>query len=327
MRSDYEILGVPSDVTIEELKEKFKALALKYHPDKNPDSDAEEEFKAINNAYNNIRTYLKKQGDPISERFFLHINNIYDNNVKQIQSNDELRINCLDAFRNFLFNSEHNVQDREVMQGKLDQIRTIMNKISMLDSNVLPGLNSFLNNPYRKDVCPPVAFIERLLSIVSVTISPRPVLNQDEKFELFSQKLEDIYSCMVPKIEDKDNRRVACLQAFKKALWNLGLNDKHQGTIEANLELIKNTMEKLCTVTPYPILGSLKKYFDNFFLVKFVSRGGTVTLQQTLLQVSISPPAATAESRSPLTTNSIFQGEEIPQPPSPSVNDSFILRK
>jgi len=45
----YEILGVPRDATPEQIKEAFRRLAQKYHPDK-PGGDAEK-FKEINEAY------------------------------------------------------------------------------------------------------------------------------------------------------------------------------------------------------------------------------------------------------------------------------------
>ena len=48
----YEILGVPRNATQEEIKKAYRALALKYHPDRNPDDpEAEEKFKEASEAY------------------------------------------------------------------------------------------------------------------------------------------------------------------------------------------------------------------------------------------------------------------------------------
>ena len=47
----YKLLGVDKKATQEEIKKAFRALAIKYHPDKNPDNkEAEEKFKLTNEA-------------------------------------------------------------------------------------------------------------------------------------------------------------------------------------------------------------------------------------------------------------------------------------
>ncbi len=54
--SYYEILGVEKNATEEELKKSYRALAMKYHPDRNPgDAEAEEKFKEAAEAYDVLR--------------------------------------------------------------------------------------------------------------------------------------------------------------------------------------------------------------------------------------------------------------------------------
>ncbi|HYP27146.1 MAG TPA: molecular chaperone DnaJ [Blastocatellia bacterium] len=51
-RDYYEVLGVQRDATEQDLKQAYRRLAVKYHPDKNPgDVEAEERFKEIAEAY------------------------------------------------------------------------------------------------------------------------------------------------------------------------------------------------------------------------------------------------------------------------------------
>jgi DnaJ-class molecular chaperone len=48
----YKILGLDSLATMEEIKAAYRALAMKYHPDRNPgDKAAEDKFKEIQTAY------------------------------------------------------------------------------------------------------------------------------------------------------------------------------------------------------------------------------------------------------------------------------------
>lgn len=50
-RDYYEILGISKDATETEIKKAYRKLAMKYHPDKNKEDDAEEKFKEISESY------------------------------------------------------------------------------------------------------------------------------------------------------------------------------------------------------------------------------------------------------------------------------------
>ncbi len=50
-RDYYEVLGVPHDADTKAVKDAFRKLALKYHPDRNKEPGAEERFKEIAEAY------------------------------------------------------------------------------------------------------------------------------------------------------------------------------------------------------------------------------------------------------------------------------------
>jgi curved DNA-binding protein len=58
----YKALGIEKGATADEIKKAFRKLAVKYHPDRNPDNKAaEDKFKEINEAYAVLSDAEKKQ--------------------------------------------------------------------------------------------------------------------------------------------------------------------------------------------------------------------------------------------------------------------------
>ena len=61
-RDYYEVLGVNKNASADDIKRSYRRLAMKYHPDKNPDNEeAEAKFKECAEAYEVLSDPDKKQ--------------------------------------------------------------------------------------------------------------------------------------------------------------------------------------------------------------------------------------------------------------------------
>lgn len=60
-RDYYDILGIDKDASQADIKKAYRKMALKYHPDRSDEEDAEEKFKEINEAYQVLSDKEKRQ--------------------------------------------------------------------------------------------------------------------------------------------------------------------------------------------------------------------------------------------------------------------------
>lgn len=60
-RDYYEILGVPRDADPDRIKKAYRKLAMRYHPDRSEEPDAEERFKEVTEAYEVLRDEKKRR--------------------------------------------------------------------------------------------------------------------------------------------------------------------------------------------------------------------------------------------------------------------------
>ena len=67
----YEVLGIAPDATQREVKQAYRGLAMKFHPDHNPEKlDAVERFKQIQQAYETLTG--RRKDSRISATNFFH---------------------------------------------------------------------------------------------------------------------------------------------------------------------------------------------------------------------------------------------------------------
>ncbi|BDT61480.1 MAG: chaperone protein DnaJ [Flavobacteriales endosymbiont of Rhyzopertha dominica] len=98
MKNYYEILGVPKNATINEIKKAYRKLAIKYHPDKNKNNKIyEEKFKEAAEAYSVLSDTEKRK----------RYDNFGNNNNEEYYSTSS-NMNMEDIFTNFgdIFNDE-----------------------------------------------------------------------------------------------------------------------------------------------------------------------------------------------------------------------------
>ena len=73
----YKILGVSENASQDDIKKSYRALSLKYHPDRNPDPTATEKCKKMNEAYEILGDEQKrKQYDMERSNPFMRMNNM-----------------------------------------------------------------------------------------------------------------------------------------------------------------------------------------------------------------------------------------------------------
>ena len=90
----YRILGVPRDASDDRIKKAYRKLAMKYHPDRNPDKQkwANEKFKEINEAYGVL-------GDPEKKRQYDQFGTV--GNIADIFSSNATRSTFEDVMGDF----------------------------------------------------------------------------------------------------------------------------------------------------------------------------------------------------------------------------------
>tara|TARA_Y100000389_G_C17034959_1_gene305281 strand:- start:74 stop:511 length:438 start_codon:yes stop_codon:yes gene_type:complete len=106
MKNYYSILDIDKNANKEEIKNAYKKLALKYHPDKNKDNKdiAEEKFKEISEAYEVLSDDQKKYNYDNGQNIIIHNHNpfdIFENIFKNHHTHININLSNLNSNSNF----------------------------------------------------------------------------------------------------------------------------------------------------------------------------------------------------------------------------------
>lgn len=132
------------DLTVEYLKNRYRKLALKYHPDKNGNTlESNEKFKKINEAYN----YLKREIKYLNKEDIDTNTNTNTNDGDEELSHTSLYYDILKGFMKTVFEGKYNdiltkVVNDIITAGK----RTSVKLFDELDKETSLNIYNFLSN-------------------------------------------------------------------------------------------------------------------------------------------------------------------------------------
>jgi curved DNA-binding protein len=225
MKDYYKILGVAETATADQIKAAFRKLAVQYHPDRNPQPEAENVFKEANEAYEVLGSEAKRQEYDQQRRFGhaqasagfgagnFHFHTNFDGNINDIFST--IFGQGFGPFQRPVRNQDVHVQIEvtleEVFQGKSIpvQFTDSSGKPVNLTVNVPKGIDHgtrlrYAGNGSRINPSLPPGDL-----MITIVVQPHPVFERNGPHLIYNLEVslwESLLGCTksVPSIDGKN---------------------------------------------------------------------------------------------------------------------------
>lgn len=190
----YQILGLAKNATIEEVKNTYKSLAKKYHPDANPNNkDAEEKFKELGEAYRKIIQNQQNTRNDSENR-----ENLYKQKSK-LQEQRRDASNLKDKYNNKLRDNEF----------KLDICNQKLNSYTIKIRSSVNSIIIAVERHYSKEIDKTNAsMLNRIFDKRRLNIS-KQILNEEN---LYLSKLKELEQNIKTYIENKQDDKLCSIK-------------------------------------------------------------------------------------------------------------------
>ena len=103
----YKILEINENANLQEIRNAYKKMAMKYHPDKNDDENANEKFNEVNKAYN----------------YLINNNKFFNNYYEKLGLNKDHLNKCVNIFfNNFIYKHKYHLNKKLNIKCSLEEL-------------------------------------------------------------------------------------------------------------------------------------------------------------------------------------------------------------
>tara|TARA_B100000282_G_C31735903_1_gene493422 strand:- start:97 stop:1107 length:1011 start_codon:yes stop_codon:yes gene_type:complete len=196
MKNYYQVLGINSDASSNEIKKAYRSLTLKHHPDKNNNSqDSLDKTQELNDAYSILGDPEKRKSydyklklgisdDEVHMDEFNDINNLFSTLFKNINENTS------PSFNN-LFQGMAGMSNMSNMSNIPDIGFMGMPNIKIFHGPPPTNFNNFSQNPFQSFMQPDTIEIEHTISFYDSYVGCKAAITYDRWIIVNTRKINE----------------------------------------------------------------------------------------------------------------------------------------